>query len=109
MKRVAGKIFFTAISVLYPVLVYCGIRYWGLSPRRMSLMLLALGFYHFLNFTRSKSKADRGRTGALVALVLVCALVAFACVFRIYAMATAELCVPNGVPGEQVVEHIAFV
>lgn len=77
MKQVAGKIFFTAISVLYPVLVYCGIRYWGLSPRRMSLMLLALGFYHFLNFTRSKSKADRGRTGALVALVLVCALVAF--------------------------------
>lgn len=77
MKRVAGKIFFTAISVLYPVLVYCGIRYWGLSPRRMSLMLLALGFYHFLNFTRCKSKADRGRTGALVALILVCALVAF--------------------------------
>ena len=77
MKQVAGKIFFTAISVLYPVLVYCGIRYWGLSPRRMSLMLLALGFYHFLNFTRSKSKADRGRTGALVALILVCALVAF--------------------------------
>ena len=77
MKQVAGKIFFTAISVLYPVLVYCGIRYWGLSPRRMSLMLLALGFYHFLNFTRSKSKADRGRTGALVVLILVCALVAF--------------------------------
>ena len=77
MKQVAGKIFFTAISVLYPVLVYCGIRYWGLSPRRMSLMLLALGFYHFLNFTRCKSKADRGRTGALVALILVCALVAF--------------------------------
>ena len=77
MKQVAGKIFFTAISVLYPVLVYCGIRYWELSPRRMSLMLLALGFYHFLNFTRSKSKADRGRTGALVALIFVCALVAF--------------------------------
>lgn len=77
MKQVAGKIFFTAISVLYPVLVYCGIRYWGLSPRRMSLMLMALGFYQFLNFTRSKSKVDRGRTGALVALILVCALVAF--------------------------------
>lgn len=77
MKRVAGKIFFTAISVLYPVLVYCGIRYWGLSPRRMSLMLLALGFYQFLNFTRSKSKVDRGRTGVLVALILLCAFVAF--------------------------------
>ncbi|WP_290762307.1 AMP-binding protein [Fibrobacter sp. UBA4297] len=77
MKRVAGKIFFTAISVLYPVLVYCGIRYWGLSPRRMSLMLMALGFYQFLNFTRSKSKVDRGRTGVFVALILLCAFVAF--------------------------------
>ena len=73
----AGKIFFTAISVLYPVIVYCGYRYWGLSPRRLSLMLLALGFYHFLNFTRSKSQVERGRTGIFVVLILVCAFVAF--------------------------------
>ena len=73
----AGKIFFTAISVLYPVIVYCGYRYWGLSPRRLSLMLLALAFYHFLNFTRSKSQEERGRTGIFVVLILVCALVAF--------------------------------
>ena len=77
MKPVAGKIFFTAISVLYPVIVYCGYRYWGLSPRRLSLMLLALAFYHFLNFTRSKSQVERGRTGIFVVLILVCALVAF--------------------------------
>ena len=77
MKQMAGKIFFTAISVLYPVIVYCGYRYWGLSPRRLSLMLLALGFYHFLNFTRSKSQVERGRTGIFVVLILVCALVAF--------------------------------
>ena len=77
MKQMAGKIFFTAISVLYPVIVYCGYRYWGLSPRRLSLMLLALAFYHFLNFTRSKSQVERGRTGIFVVLVLVCALVAF--------------------------------
>ena len=77
MKPVAGKIFFTAISVLYPVIVYCGYRYWGLSPSRLSLMLLALAFYHFLNFTRSKSQVERGRTGIFVVLILVCALVAF--------------------------------
>ena len=77
MKPMAGKIFFTAISVLYPVIVYCGYRYWGLSPRRLSLMLLALAFYHFLNFTRSKSQVERGRTGIFVVLILVCALVAF--------------------------------
>lgn len=77
MKPVAGKIFFTAVSVLYPVIVYCGYRYWGLSPRRLSLMLLALAFYHFLNFTRSKSQVERGRTGIFVVLILVCALVAF--------------------------------
>ena len=77
MKPMAGKIFFTAVSVLYPVIVYCGYRYWGLSPRRLSLMLLALAFYHFLNFTRSKSQVERGRTGIFVVLILVCALVAF--------------------------------
>ena len=77
MKRFAGKIFFTAISVLYPVIVFCGLRYWGLSPRRLSLMLIALAFYHFLNFTRSRSGVDRGRTGGLVALVLACAIFAF--------------------------------
>ena len=77
MKPMAGKIFFTAVSVLYPVIVYCGYRYLGLSPRRLSLMLLALAFYHFLNFTRSKSQVERGRTGIFVVLILVCALVAF--------------------------------
>ena len=77
MKQMAGKIFFTAISVLYPVIVYCGYRYWGLSPRRLSLMLLALGFYHFLNFTRSKTQVERGRTGIFVVLIFLCALVAF--------------------------------
>ena len=77
MKSIAGKIFFTAISVLYPVIVYCGLNYWGLSPRRLSIVLLALAFYHFLSFTQSKSHAERGRTAIFVVLVLVCALVAF--------------------------------
>ena len=77
MKPAAGKIFFTAISVLYPLIVYCGLEYWGLSPRRLSLVLLALAFYHFLNFTQSKSHAERGRTAIFVVLIFVCALVAF--------------------------------
>jgi len=77
MKSVAGKIFFTAISVLYPLIVYCGLEYWALSPRRLSLLLLAIAFFHFLNFTRSKSSIDRSRTAILVVLVFLCAFVAF--------------------------------
>lgn len=77
MKPAAGKIFFTAISVLYPLIVYCGLEYWGLSPRRLSIVLLALAFYHFLNFTHGKSHAERGRAAVFVALIIVCALVAF--------------------------------
>ena len=77
MKPAAGKVFFTAISVLYPLIVYCGLEYWGLSPRRLSIVLLALAFYHFLNFTQSKSHAERGRTAIFVVLIIVCALVAF--------------------------------
>ena len=77
MKSVAGKVFFTAISVLYPLIVYCGLEYWALSPRRLSLLLLAIAFFHFLNFTRSKSNVDRSRTLILVVLVFLCAFVAF--------------------------------
>ena len=77
MKPAAGKIFFTAISVLYPLIVYCGLEYWGLSPRRLSIVLLALAFYHFLNFTHGKSRMERGRTAIFVVLIIVCALVAF--------------------------------
>ena len=77
MKSVAGKIFFTAISVLYPLIIYCGLEYWALSPRRLSLILLALAFYHFLNLTRSRSSLERGRTSVFIVLVLLCAFVAF--------------------------------
>lgn len=73
----AGKVFFTALSVLYPVLVYCGLTMWDLSPRRLSILLLALAFYQFLNFTRSKN-ADGGKAknGILVLLMVVCGTVA---------------------------------
>lgn len=83
MKSVAGKIFFTALSVLYPVLVFCGLEFWGLSPRRLSILLLALAFYQFLNFTKSKSdssalgRANFIKTIALIALILVCGVVSF--------------------------------
>ena len=77
MKPIAGRVFFTAISVLYPLIVYCGLEYWALSPRRLSLFLLAIAFFHFLNFTRSKSSIDRSRTAILVILVFLCAFIAF--------------------------------
>ncbi len=82
----AGKIFFTALSVLYPVLVFCGLTFWGLSPRRLSILLLALAFYQFLNLTRSKKaeasdadakKANLAKNGALVGLMTICGGVAF--------------------------------
>ncbi len=77
MKSVAVKVLFTAISILYPLIVFCGLEFGGLSPRRLSLLLLAIAFFHFLNFTRSKTSIDRGRTAALVVLIFLCAFVAF--------------------------------
>lgn len=82
MKSIAGKVFFTAISVLYPVLVFCGMEFWGLSPRRLSLLLLALAFYQFLNFTRNRGTGELGhansiKTAVLMALILICGLVSF--------------------------------
>ncbi|MCL4100859.1 MULTISPECIES: AMP-binding protein [unclassified Fibrobacter] len=82
MKSIAGKVFFTAISVLYPVLVFCGMEFWGLSPRRLSILLLALAFYQFLNFTRNRGAGELGRANSikaavLVVLILVCGVVSF--------------------------------
>ena len=77
MKSIAGKVFFTAISVLYPLIVYCGLEFWGLSPRRLSLVLLALAVYHFFVWMQTPSSQDRRKTIVLSVLVLVCALMAF--------------------------------
>lgn len=83
MKSIAGKIFFAALTVLYPVLVFCGLEYWGLSPRRLSILLLALAFYQFISLTQKKrggeapDKVTRVKNGSLVCLMLTCGLVAF--------------------------------
>lgn len=60
MKKVAGKILFATLSVLYPALVFCGLEFWGLSPRRLSLMLIALAFVHFFNVTRDRASVRDG-------------------------------------------------
>ena len=84
MKSVAGKVVFAALSVLYPVLVFCGLEFWGLSPRRLSLMLIGLAFVHFFNVTRERAKDDEGSNRANVAknisllvLMLLCGALAF--------------------------------
>ena len=84
MKSVAGKVVFAALSVLYPVLVFCGLEFWGLSPRRLSLMLIGLAFVHFFNVTREQAKdaEGTGRANAvknisLLVLMLMCGALAF--------------------------------
>ena len=85
MKSVAGKVLFAAFSVLYPALVFCGLEFWGLSPRRLSLMLIGLAFVHFFNVTKGRSKGSDGsqdranivKNFALVALMFVCGAIAF--------------------------------
>lgn len=85
MKSVAGKVLFAAFSVLYPALVFCGLEFWGLSPRRLSLMLIGLAFVHFFNVTKGRSKESGGsqdranivKNFALVALMFVCGAIAF--------------------------------
>ena len=86
MKTVAGKVVFATFSVLYPALVFCGLEFWGLSPRRLSLLLIGLAFVHFFNVTRGRSGERKGgnfdRTNvvkglALVALMLLCGGLAF--------------------------------
>ena len=86
MKTVAGKVLFATFSVLYPALVFCGLEFWGLSPRRLSLLLIGLAFVHFFNVTRERSRGAEGEASfkanvvkniALFVLMLLCGGIAF--------------------------------
>ena len=60
MKSVAGKVIFAALSVLYPALVFCGLVFWDISPRRLSLLLIGLAFVLFFNTTQGRRNAAGG-------------------------------------------------
>ena len=67
MKSVAGKVIFAALSVLYPALVFCGLVFWNVSPRRLSLLLIGLAFVLFFNTTQGRrggANASAQRSGA---------------------------------------------
>ncbi len=79
MNSPAGKIFFAALSVLYPVLVFCGLRFWELSPRKLSLVLLSLAAFHFLSMSKKGvSKVSRAREILLAIFLVGCGGIAFA-------------------------------
>ncbi len=79
MNSLAGKIFFAALSVLYPVLVFCGLRFWGLSPRKLSLVLLLLAAFHFFSMSqKGLSKISRAKEIFFVLFLVACGGFAFA-------------------------------
>ena len=65
MKSVAGKVIFAALSVLYPALVFCGLVFWDISPRRLSLLLIGLAFVLFFNTTQGRREGAGGATHPL--------------------------------------------
>ena len=86
MKSIAGKVLFAALSVLYPALVFCGLTFWDISPRRLSLLLIGLAFVLFFNTTQKWAGADNAssvsaagsvRDYALMVLMLACGGVSF--------------------------------
>ena len=77
MKSLTGKIFFAALSVLYPVLVFCGLRFWGLSPRKLSLLLLLLAAFHLFSSTKKQGHLKAKEIGFCIFLFL-CGSLAFA-------------------------------
>ena len=80
MRTAAGKISFAALSVLYPGLIFCGLCFWGLRPRVLSIALLAIAFFNLVALLKT---AGRGRKQALKSsllffFALACGLFAFA-------------------------------
>lgn len=80
MKSVAGKIIFAALSVLYPGLVFCGLYFWGLKPRVLSLALLVLALFHFISYSKENDKKSVSaiKGGLFFILTLLCGSIAFA-------------------------------
>lgn len=79
MNSLAGKIFFAALSVLYPVLVFCGIRFWGVSPRKLSLVLLLLAAFHFFSISQKGiSKISHVKEIFFALFLVACGGTAFA-------------------------------
>lgn len=78
MKSVAGKLSFAALSVLYPGFIFCGLYFWGLKPRVLSLALLALATFHLVSFSKEKNKrsVQAMKGGLFFALTLICGTVA---------------------------------
>lgn len=80
MNTVAGKLTFAALSVLYPGLIFCGLYFFGLKPRVLSLALLALAAFHFVSYSRESNKksVQALKGGLFFILTLTCGSVAFA-------------------------------
>lgn len=79
MNSPAGKIFLVALSALYPVLVFCGLRFWGLSPRKLSLLLLLLAAFHFFSMSQKGiSKISHAREILFFLFLVACGGTAFA-------------------------------
>ena len=125
MKSVAGKVIFAALSVLYPALVFCGLVFWDISPRRLSLLLIGLAFVLFFNTTQGKKGADTSgspaangvKDYALIVLMLrrrflLCRQPPVpgilpgageplaACVFWLFPVEKAQFRLPHGMPWE---------
>lgn len=76
MSFAAGKILFAALSVLYPFLVFAGLCFWGLSPRKLSLLLIFLAAVRIFSGSRNGKHFFR-RTLLTGILVLGCGIFAF--------------------------------
>lgn len=72
----AGTVALTALSVLYPCLVFVGLVRFGVQPRVLALCMAVIGLLLFLSVTGSRraGKADRARRFAVSAVVGVLAV-----------------------------------
>ena len=80
MRIAAGKISFAALSVLYPGLIFCGLYFWGLRPRILSLVLFAIALVNLRPLLKKSSQGKRQalKSGLLVLIALACC--ALACI-----------------------------
>ncbi len=67
----AWKIVIALLSVAYPALVFCGLCFWHLSPRTLSLLLVAAGLFLFVSRTQGEPAQRKNRNSVVLFLAML--------------------------------------
>ena len=77
MNFFVGRIFFAIVLVLYPVLIFCALRFGEFSPRKLALLLLLLVALRIFLFAQHKHPSIPVKEIGFTTILLLCGILTF--------------------------------